>query len=181
MSTHPESQKTGVSVIGSVAELLAHSLAIETEAAERYACLADQMEVHNNPEVAKLFRKMAEIEAMHIDHVHQLSAGVELPHIPPWEYQWQDPESPEAPHDGDAHYLMTPYHAIELALRSEQRAADFFAAVAGSQTTEEVREMATRLAEEEREHVRLLEQWLARLPRPDEDWDEDLDPPNLPD
>ena len=46
----------------SVEELLAYSLAIEQEAAERYAELADQMEVHNNHEVAELFHKLAVIE-----------------------------------------------------------------------------------------------------------------------
>ncbi len=179
MSKDPTANKPE-SGIRSVAELMAHSLAIEMEAAERYESLADQMEVHNNLEVAELFRKMARIEAKHIDHVNRMSEGMELPHIPPWEYQWQDPESPEAPHDAEVHYLMRPYHAIDLALKSERRAAAFFAAVAASQTTAEVCAMARRLAEEEREHVRLLEQWLSRYPKPEEGWDEDLDPPNLP-
>jgi hypothetical protein len=29
--------------------------------------------------------------------------------------------------------------------------------------------------------VRLVQAWLAKVPEPDADWDEDLDPPTLPD
>jgi rubrerythrin len=38
--------------------------------------------------------------------------------------------------------------------------------------------MARQLAEEEQEHVRWLEQWLARYPAAEEGWDQDPDPPN---
>lgn len=165
--------------IGSVAELLAHSLAMETEAAERYTELADQMEVHNNPEVAQLFRKLAEIEGKHVAQVESMSKGVELPHIPPWDYQWQGTESPEAPQDAEVHYLMTPYHAVELVLCSERRAASFFWQIAKSDAPKEVQEMARELAQEEEEHVNLLREWLSRYPAPSDDWDDDLDPPNV--
>jgi hypothetical protein len=37
------------------------------------------------------------------------------------------------------------------------------------------------MAGEEREHVRLIEAWLARFPAPDAGWDEDWDPPNVVD
>ena len=165
------------SKINLVDELLAHSLAIEREAAERYAELADQMEVHHNHEVAALFRKLATIEAKHIAEVERRSAGHELPHIPPWEYRWGDAESPEAATPDDAHYLMTPYHALSLALAAEQRAANFFAQVAKTATTEDVRQMASQLHEEEVEHVGLIEQWLNRFPKPEAGWDDDPDPP----
>ena len=45
--------------IKSLAEFLAHALELEVESAERYRELADSMEVHNNPDVAELFRKLA--------------------------------------------------------------------------------------------------------------------------
>ena len=41
-----------------LAEVMAQALGIERDAAERYSSLADVMEVHNNREVAELFRKM---------------------------------------------------------------------------------------------------------------------------
>ena len=54
----------------SIEELLSHAHRMEAEASERYAELADQMEVHNNDEVAALFRKLSEIEGKHIAQVY---------------------------------------------------------------------------------------------------------------
>ena len=161
--------------------LLAHAMAIETEAVDRYEELADQMDVHNNPEVADFFRKMAEIEGKHVDNVEQLCGDTVLPHISPWDLAWAGDESPESPkHNDEVHYLMTPYHAIQLAIQGEQRAAAFFRDIADKAgVAEDVRALADQLAGDELEHVRLLQQWLARQPRPDDDWQEDPDPPTL--
>ncbi|GAB4360131.1 MAG: ferritin family protein [Gammaproteobacteria bacterium] len=163
--------------IRSVEELLAHANALETEAEQRYSMLADQMEAHNNVDVALLFRKMAEIEGKHIQRVDELSQDFEVPHIAPWDLQWEG-EAPEAIDSSDVHYLMTPYHALQLALRHEKRAADFFAELVETVDNEAVRKMARQLADEEFEHVRLLEEWLKKVPQPDEDWSEDPDPPS---
>ena len=91
--------------------------------------------------------------------------------------QWEG-EAPEAIDSSDVHYLMTPHHALQLALRHEKRAADFFAELVETVANEEVRTMAKQLAEEEFEHVRLLEEWLKKVPKPDDDWSDDPDPPN---
>ena len=164
--------------IRSVEELLAHANALESEAVDRYTLLADQMEAHNNVEVAELFRKMAIIEAKHIERVSQLSEGYQLPHISPWDFQWPG-ESPEALDPSAVHYLMTPHHALQLALQHEKMAADFFAELVETVNDAAVREMAKKLAEEEYEHVALLEAWLKKVPEPNEDWAEDPDPPTL--
>mgnify|MGYP001429021879 FL=1 len=71
--------------INDLGEFLAHAGAMEREATERYEELASQMEVHNNPEVAELFAKMAEIEKKHVDKIDARSSGVEVPHVAPWE------------------------------------------------------------------------------------------------
>ena len=39
--------------------------------------------------------------------------------------------------------------------------------------------MALELVEEEQEHVDLLKQWQQRFSRPEEGWDDDLDPPAM--
>jgi len=161
----------------SVDELLACALAIEQEAAERYAELADQMEVHNNREVAELFHKLATIEAKHIANVKTMSEGRKLPPISLWDSPWEDAESPEALTHDEVHYLMTPYHALSLALVGERRAASFFARMAENAQDVEVRRMALRLRDEEQQHVSLMEEWLGRYPAPGEGWDEDPDPP----
>ncbi len=165
--------------IESVAGLLAHVKAMETEAMERYQDLAEQMEVHHNPETAGLFRKMAEVESLHVQKVLERTEGMELPHIPPWEYQWIDGQTPEAAAAESTHYLMTPHHALQLALKAEKRALDFFTQVADQAEPGMIHDLASELRDEEAEHVDLIKAWLAKLPEPDEGWDEDPDPPML--
>ena len=168
-----------VRTIQTAEELLAYSLAMETEAVERFNDLAEQMETHHNYEVADLFHKLAKIEGLHIDNVKKASKGKKLPDLLAWEYEWEGGESPEGGSMDEAHYLMRPWHAIELAMHGEMRAAAFFRHVAETATDETVREMALKLLEEEEEHVALLKQWRERFPKPAEGWDEDLDPPTM--
>lgn len=165
--------------IGKTEELLAYSLAMEIEAVERFNDLADQMEMHHNYEVADLFRKLAKIEGLHIENVNQASAGKQLPTLLAWEFEWDDGESPEGGAMEDAHYLMQPWHAIELAMQGEKRAVAFFRHVADTASDERVLKLALELVEEEEEHVALLQKWQERYPKPDEGWDEDLDPPTI--
>jgi rubrerythrin len=165
--------------IASAEELLAYSLALETEAVERFNDLADQMEMHHNYEVADLFRKLAKIEGLHIENVNRASAGKQLPSLLAWEFEWDGGESPEGGAMEDAHYLMQPWHAIELAMQGEKRAVAFFRHVADTATDDKVLKMALELVEEEEEHVALLKEWQERFPRPSEGWDEDLDPPTM--
>lgn len=163
--------------IDSVALLLSHAHVIEAEAVDRYEELAGQMEVHNNPEVAALFRKMAAVEQMHVAKVEVLAEGLELPRQAPWDYRWPDFEPPESVPVGRAHYLMTPYHALKLALEGEERAYRFFSEVSAHATDGAVRELAEDLAAEEHHHIALIAEWLARYPKPEPGWDSDLDEP----
>jgi len=48
---------------------MACAYAMEVEAAERYAELADQMSTHHNREVSELFAKLARIEGKHRDQI----------------------------------------------------------------------------------------------------------------
>jgi rubrerythrin len=164
-------------VIGSVAELLAYSHVLESDAAERYEELAGQMDAHNNPELAELFRKMAAIEAKHIAKVDEMAEEVELPSMSAWDYRWLDPESPETTPIGKTHYRMTPHHALQLMLQNEERAVAFFTEVSRRTDDAQVRAMAEELAEEERHHIELLSDWIARYPEPSAGWEEDLDDP----
>ncbi len=161
----------------SLDHLLACALAIEQDAADRYSELADQMEVHNNPDVAELFGKLAAIEAKHVANVLVKSEGRRLPTLNPLEPLTQETGSLEAVPYDELHYMMTPFHALSLALAGERRAAGFFARLAEEAEDAEVRRIAAVLRDEEREHVTLLEDWLGRYPEPDADWHEDHDPP----
>jgi rubrerythrin len=175
-------EKKGAAGIDSVEVFLAHALTLEDEAADGYQEIGDSMVVHNNPEVADLFFRMAKYGRMHAAEVRELSTGLELPHIPPWEFVWQDGESPEAPSMDKTHYMMRPAQALTLALRAEHKAHGFYASVAETATLPRVRELAAQFAAEEAEHVRLLTEWIAKYPDPgpDPNWDFDPDPPAMP-
>jgi len=160
-----------------IAEFYAHAIAIEREAAARYEELADQMAVHNNPALAALFSKLAKLEAEHLAQIQAKTAGMHLPRPLPWEYHWALDESPEAAPFDAAHYLMTPRHALELALASEERARDFFDYVMRSTTIPEVQQLAAELCAEEREHIAWVAQALEAEEPHRPGWDGDLDPP----
>jgi rubrerythrin len=163
--------------IADVANLLAHAHAMESEAHERYLDLAEQLDVHNNTEVAALFRKMAQIEQLHVQKILERVGDLELPRLSPWEYRWPGAEAPETAGIGEAHYMMTPHHALSMALRAEQRALEFYTGVLESGGDASVQALARELAEEEREHVALVKTWLAKYPEPAANWADDPDPP----
>jgi rubrerythrin len=79
------------------------------------------------------------------------------------------------------HYLMRPWHALQLALAAEQRAEAFFGQLARATTSESVRRAALELQAEEQEHVALVRAWIAKLPEPEGDWATDPDPPRYTD
>lgn len=167
--------------ISSPAEFLAHALEMEAESAERYRELADNMEVHNNPEVATLFRQLAHEGDAHVAGVKRLCARIDLPNIAPWAFKWSCPDGPESLPVDDVHYLMSRRQALELALHNENRGLDFYIQVAQRSAHAEVRRLAGEMAREERDHVQMLTAWLSREPEEKASSPlSDLDPPNMP-
>ncbi len=166
--------------IASASGFMAHAYAMEAEAAERYAEFADSMEVHNNPEVAELFRKLSRIEQRHADQILEQMGWKQSP-VASANYRWEGTEGPETADPTELHYLMQPYHALQIALLNEKRARDFFAHLAKVTTNAGVRKGALEMQSEEAEHVRLIEEWLKRTPKPDANWETDQDPPVLSD
>lgn len=162
-----------------VDEFMRCAWAMEVEAAERYAELAELMGSYHNSEVAELFARLAVIEGKHRDQIMARMAWAAPPDVEC--LRWETPEGPETTDYGDLHYLMRPYHALTLALHNERRAAEFFEHLAAARVPDDVRKVALEMAAEEREHVRLIEDWLARVPPPEPGWDEDLDPPAVVD
>lgn len=163
------------------ADFMAQAWLMETDAAERYADFADQMEVHNNPEVAQLFRDLSQIEARHAARILAEMGWSEPPRaVRAW--RWDSPEPPETAAVTELHYLMQPYHALEIALKNEQRAERFLARIAQERSAPAaVRKTAAAMAKEERAHVRLVRDWMKRVPAPQADWSHDPDPPVLSD
>lgn len=158
---------------------LVHAVVLEDEAASRYDELADTMEVHHNDEVATLFRQMALYSRMHLKEAteHAAAHAGGLPDLKPWEFDWPGSESPESGRAEASHYLMTPHHALNLALAAELSAHAFYAGVASRSRSEPIRKLAAEFAAEEAGHAQALRKWLSRYPAPPRAWDEDLDPP----
>lgn len=149
---------------------------LEREAGERYAELADQMEVHNNKEVAALFRKLATIEGRHAKQILDRANRMQVKLDGPVTINWLAAEGPETTPFGDVHYLMTPHHALFLALRNEERAEKYFQRMAET-AHQDVRALAAEIAAEEREHVAMVRAMIAKHPPPEALWSDDPDPP----
>ena len=106
---------TKAAPVASASEFMAHAYAMEAEAAERYAEFADSMEVHNNREVAELFRKLSRIEQRHADQILEQMGWKQSP-VASANYRWEGTEGPETADPTELHYLMQPYHALQIAL-----------------------------------------------------------------
>ena len=158
----------------SLAELMARAWAMEVEASERYEELADAMDTHNNREVGAMFRKMAGYEGL---HAKQILEQMGWTGAPPAQVAWTETEAPETTPSDEIHYLMQPYHALELALAAEERAERFFAHLAEVATVDAVRAAAREMQAEEAEHVQLVRDWMAKVPKPTRNWSDDPDPP----
>ena len=157
-------------------DFMAQALVMEHEAAQRYTEFAEMMETHNNPEVAQWFRKMAVIEGKHASQIMAEMGWKEVPrNVSSPAFEGFD--APEAAPIDEVHYLMRPWHVLQLALANEERAERFFAHLASVATVDSVRKAALELQEEEAEHVQLVKAWMLKVPQPDSNWAEDPDPP----
>ena len=156
--------------IRSAAELYAHAIAIEREAAERYAEFARFMADLGNQAVAELFGRLAGLEAEHLEALLRRTDGVTLPEASAASCRWLDSGAPETGARELIFRLMTPRHALEIALAAEHRAEAFFQDVFATADDPALRALAQEMAMEEREHVQLIEGLMARTPDANVDW-----------
>ena len=163
--------------ISSLNDLLAVAYQIEIDAVERYTVLADQMETHNNPDLVKVFRDLARAEGIHGEEIRRLAGDFDVISHARRTVRFGRMESPEEAALESAHYLMTPWHALQLSLAGEKRALAYFSSILETATDPKVKATAAELVEEEAEHVNLVNRLLRRYPRPDDSWAEDPDPP----
>jgi rubrerythrin len=143
-------------------EFLAHAIALENEAAERYLELADMMEAHRNDAVSALFREMVRFSQMHRDEITGRAAGMDLPRLKAWQYRWRSP--PEAGGEEAFDYMLQPFGALSYARENEVRAMEYYRSVAAGATNDELRRLASAFADEESDHVAALDRWLERTP-----------------
>ena len=171
------SKSAGTPKVGNLNDLLAVAYQIEVDAVDRYNVLADQMEVHNNPELVKVFRDLARAEGIHGEEIRRLAGDFDVAAHAREIAKFEKSESPEEAELGSAHYMMTPWHALQLSLAGEKRALAYFTSIVATAKDPKVKEMAAELVEEEAEHVSLVYRLLRRYPEPGKNWADDLDPP----
>jgi rubrerythrin len=166
--------------VATVGDLLARAYAMEVEAKERYEEFAAQLELHGNLDVAGMFRKLAGAERKHAEALARDLAERGIAVTPAAALAAPGAEGLETALGDALHYLMTPYHALQIALRNELRAFAFFSNLSHSAAPDEIRSLASEFAQEEKLHVELVREWLARVPNPGEDWAYDPDEPRMP-
>ncbi|HET7365490.1 MAG TPA: ferritin family protein [Burkholderiales bacterium] len=151
-------------LIESPAELYAHAIAIEREAAERYGELAARMDDEGREDLARLFDLLAREEAEHLEALERRTDGLGLPEITDARYKWLDAGAPETAARELVYRLMTPRQALAIALRAEQRAQAFFEYVYWTSADPALRALAKEMAAEEREHVTIVGRMLSDTP-----------------
>jgi rubrerythrin len=162
--------------IASPADLFAVAYQIEVDAVERYQILAGQMDSHNNPELAAVFRDLARAEGIHAAEIRRLAGGIDVEAHARQVAKWNKGDSPESADLGGAHYLMTRAEALQMALAGEERALAYFTHVFASLADEKMKAIAKTFIEEESEHVELCHRLIRKYQDADAKAAADPDP-----
>lgn len=142
----------------SLDELFALAHAMEQEAANRYGELAEHMRRQNKDELAAVFAELAAAEREHVDSVARWSQS-RTGHAPdPATVRWQAPETfdSDAATEMQSSRLMTPYRALAMAVRNEERAFAFWSYLAAYAEMPAIKSAAESMAREELGHVATL-------------------------
>lgn len=147
-----------------IAHFLAHALALETQAGDRYGELARDMECDGDPEISALFARMGEFSRLHAAEIDALARPhAPLPSLAPWQFDWTTPEPPEVGDRALARPGMGIERALAFAIANERRGWEYYNTVAVTAACAETRGLARNFADEEAEHVMILERWLANF------------------
>jgi rubrerythrin len=132
---------------------------IEVEACERYNLFAEQL---GTTDAGSVFQSMAVNEKKHGDELaerRQKLFGSE-----PARVTLDDIFDVEAPDVGSTRWNMSAFKAYQVALYAEKRAFAFYDNALRTVKNPEVKALFEELREEEAEHVRMVEEIIARLP-----------------
>jgi rubrerythrin len=135
--------------IGSIEELMDIATGMEHEAARRYDQLAAMMDTRGDREMVTLFRCMAELERDHQRGIGRWAEREGRRRPLPAQFGWRMPET----FDDDDVASLTPYVALGIAVRNEERAFAFYTYLAALAPNAVIRERAEALAREELNHV----------------------------
>jgi erythrin-vacuolar iron transport family protein len=161
----------------SLRDALDFAILIEEEAKDRYEEFADQMTLHHTPEAANFFRKMVGNEAKHEADLtaRRRALFADEPRVVKQTMLWDV----EAPEYDQARAFMSARGAMEVAMRSEIKAHDFFTRALAHVQEPEVHRLFEELRDEELLHQELVRKELDKLP-PDPHIDHEafVDEPN---
>lgn len=143
---------------------LAHAVQLERDAARRYEELAAAMGTEGNRELVVFFTRMAHYSRLHLADAMARGGFRTLTPLAPHEFEWPEGTSPETAAWAGVDAQMGAREALQLALDGERRGLAYYAGIAASCSDAELRGLATQFADEEAEHVRELEKWLAACP-----------------
>lgn len=143
---------------------------IETEAHDRYSLFAAQL---GSTEAGLVFQSMAENEKKHGDALAARRRS--LFGDGPARYRREDIFDVEAPEVGSSRWNLSEYNAYQVALHSEKKAWEFYDDALRVVQQPKVRALFEELRQEEAEHVRMVEEIIAKLPPSAKDEAEDLD------
>ena len=144
------------------AELYSHAIAMEREAADRYAEFAGTMDEQANHAVAALFRMLASLEGRHLEELERRAGGLALPPLDA-DHSWPRGEGPETPAHRQLSRAMTQRQALGIALEAEKGARAFFEQAARVAPDADTRALAEEMAAEEAHHAVLIERLLQAL------------------
>ena len=147
-------------------ELYAHAIALEREAAERYAEFARRMDDLGNEAAAEVFATLARLEEEHLQTLLERTRGVEMPRFVDGQYAWLEAGAPETAARELVFRLLSARQALEIALRAERRAQAFFEKVMLSADDPALRALAREMAAEEGDHIQLVERLLEHTRQP---------------
>lgn len=161
----------------SLQDALDIAISIEEEAHERYLEFSQGIGSRYKGDAGEFFSNMAKFELKHAKDLSEKrqqlfkNAPVRTASLNIWNI--------EAPDHGDARTYMSPRQAALVALASEKKAYSFFDDALKSVENAEVRELFTELRGEEKQHQKMLEDLLKRLPEEEgpDLTDDDIDEP----
>ncbi len=145
-------------VVESLPELMAIAKALEEESARRYLQLSQRMRSLDNKAAMEVFEHLAREEETHSARVVEMSLSVTGAAPKRAEIRWELPRDLEDEGMADlaVSYLVTPYRALSIAVRNEERAFAFWSYVSAYAPSESIRAYAERMAREELRHAAIL-------------------------
>jgi rubrerythrin len=141
-------------VVESAEELMALAYAMEEEAARRYRELAARMRLRRESRLAALFDFFADVEDKHATQIGDHSLATGGPSRDAGRIRWEVPENFDE--EAGSSRLLTPYRALAVAVRNEERAFRFYSYVAAGAPDDRTRKIAEELAKDELGHAWLL-------------------------